>query len=195
MIITIFGGSSPREGDASYEDARQLGFQLGKAGHTLLTGGYVGVMEAVSRGGHEAGAHVIGATCEQIEKSHPDRKPNPYLDEEWRYETLKDRLFALVERCDAAIAMPGGVGTLAEIAITWNEIIIAAFPPKPLILYGESWQKTIRDFMHEMDGYIRQRDRDLIHYACDIPATLSIIQSIPSSRGAFTLRNEQIHEQ
>jgi uncharacterized protein (TIGR00730 family) len=180
MIITVFGGSSPREGQASYETARQLGYSLGSAGHSLLTGGYVGVMEAVSRGGREAGAHVIGATCSQIENSHLSRKPNPYLDEVWQYETLKDRLFALVERCDLAIAMPGGVGTLAEIAITWNEIIISAIPQKPLILFGSSWQKTFTQFISDMDEYIPQRDHSFIQYAADIAAVQEIVNSISS---------------
>ncbi|MHC1740726.1 MAG: LOG family protein [Anaerolineaceae bacterium] len=180
MIITVFGGSSPREGEIGYENARELGYALGKAGHTLLTGGYVGVMEAVSRGGRDAGAHVIGATCEEIEKSHLKRKPNPYLDEEWRYESLKDRLFALVERCDVAIAMPGGVGTLAEIAITWNEIIVAAIPVKPLILFGAAWTTIFTQFVSEMDSYISNHDRAYLYYAADIPSTLEIINSNPA---------------
>jgi uncharacterized protein (TIGR00730 family) len=180
MIVTVFGGSSPRKGEPAYEEARRLGYELGQAGHTLLTGGYIGVMEAVSRGGHEAGAHVIGATCEQIEVSHLDRKPNPYLDEEWRYETLKDRLFALVERCDVAIAMPGGVGTLAEIAITWNEIIIEAFPPKPMILFGTGWQNTMQFFTNEMQTYIPRHDLGYIQFAADIPAVLTLIATLPS---------------
>jgi uncharacterized protein (TIGR00730 family) len=180
MIITVFGGSSPREGQTSYETARQLGYVLGSAGHSLLTGGYVGVMEAVSRGGHEAGAHVIGATCGQIENSHLNRQPNPYLDEIWHYETLKDRLFALVERCDLAIAMPGGVGTLAEIAITWNEIIISAVPAKPLILFGASWQKTFTQFIADMEEYIPQHDHGFIQYAADIPTVQKLVNSIPS---------------
>lgn len=180
MIITVFGGASPKDGQPSYETARQLGHALGSSGHTLLTGGYVGVMEAVSRGGHEAGAHVIGATCTQIETSH-NRKPNGFLDEEWHYETLKDRLFALVERCDIAIAMPGGVGTLAEVAITWNEMVIKAVPPKPLILFGNAWQVTMFHFLDEMDEYIPLHDRHLIQYAADIPAVQEILKSIPSN--------------
>ena len=179
MIVTVFGGASPKEGQTSYETARQLGYTLGQAGHSLLTGGYIGVMEAVSRGAHEAGAHVIGATCVQIEHSH-NRKPNPYLDEEWRFDTLKDRLFALVECCDVAVAMPGGVGTLAEIAITWNEIVIGAISPRPIILFGPGWQTTLTHFMSEMDEYIPQHDHGFLQYAADIQSVQDMINSIPS---------------
>jgi len=178
MIITVFGGASLLEGQPAYEEARQLGFRLGQVGHSLLTGGYVGVMEAVSRGGHEAGARVIGATCGQIEKSHPERKPNPYLDEEWRFETLQERLFALIQRCDAAIAMPGGIGTLAEIATMWNEIVIESIPPCPLILFGNSWRNTISQFMTQFDGYIKDHDRNFLYYAQDVPTVIEMIQSL-----------------
>jgi uncharacterized protein (TIGR00730 family) len=178
MIISVFGGAAPKDGEPAYEEARQLGFQLGSAGHTLLTGGYVGVMEAVSRGGREAGAHVIGATCSQIEKSHLDRKPNPYLLEEWRFETLQERLFALIERCDAAIAMPGGAGTLAEISIMWNEMIIGAIPHRPLILLGTPWQHTFSHFIEQFDSYISPRDRNFLVYSPDVPSVIETMKML-----------------
>jgi len=181
MIISVFGGAAPKNGDPAYEEARQLGFLLGSAGHTLLTGGYIGVMEAVSRGAREAGAHVIGATCGQIEKCHLERKPNPYLCEEWRFETLQERLFALIERCDAAIAMPGGAGTLAEISIMWNEMIIEAIPQRPLILLGPSWQKTFYHFIKQFDSYISPKDRDFLVYSPDITSAVETIKSIASN--------------
>ena len=49
MRITVFGGSSPRAGEPAYQEALQLGSILGQARHTVLTGGYIGTMEAVSR--------------------------------------------------------------------------------------------------------------------------------------------------
>jgi uncharacterized protein (TIGR00725 family) len=49
-IITVFGSSRPQEGDADYAEARALGEHLAKAGFAVCSGGYGGVMEAVSRG-------------------------------------------------------------------------------------------------------------------------------------------------
>lgn len=175
MIISVFGGSAPKAGEPAYEEARALGFHLGSLGHTLLTGGYIGVMEAVSKGGSEARAHVIGATCGQLESSNLCRKANPYLIEEWHFDTLQERLFALVERCDAAIAMPGGVGTMAEISIMWNEMIIHAIPQRPLILYGENWKTTYSEFIDRFNSYIPAKDRDLVKYAADIPGVVSLL--------------------
>ena len=63
MNITVFGGAQPKEGSEAYEEARELGKLLAERGHAVLTGGYMGTMEAVSRGAHEVGGHVIGVTC------------------------------------------------------------------------------------------------------------------------------------
>ena len=111
MNISVFGGSQPKSGDAAYAEAQELGKLLAQRGHTVLTGGYIGTMEAVSRGASEAGGHVIGVTCVDIENW---RKvgANRWVKEEWRKQTLIERLQALVEGCDAALALPGVPGTV-----------------------------------------------------------------------------------
>ncbi len=59
---------NPKKDHEAYEEARELGKFLAEHGHAVLTGGYMGTMEAVSRGACEAGGHVIGVTCEDIEE-------------------------------------------------------------------------------------------------------------------------------
>jgi hypothetical protein len=168
MKVSIFGGASPKPGEPAYEEARQLGFLLGKAGHVILTGGYIGTMEAASRGVAEAGAHVIGATCADIEAWRGTRA-NQWVKEEWHFATLRERLYALVDGCDAAIALPGGVGTLTEICALWNQLIINLTPVrKPLILVGEGWQKVINDLFLEQGAYIRETDRTHVFFVENI---------------------------
>jgi uncharacterized protein (TIGR00730 family) len=117
-VISIFGGAAPRPGDAAYEEARALGAQLALAGWTVATGGYGGMMEAASRGAGEAGGHVVGVTCTLIENWR-SIKANAWVREEKRFETLRERLYHLVEFSDAALALPGGIGTLTE-TLTWS---------------------------------------------------------------------------
>ena len=59
-IVTIFGGSKCGENSTEYEEAKELGRRLAEAGFTICTGGYLGVMEAASRGAREAGGRVFG---------------------------------------------------------------------------------------------------------------------------------------
>jgi len=175
MIISVFGGSQPRPLEPAYVQAEELGRLLGRRGHTVLTGGYIGTMEAVSRGAAEAGAHVIGVTCEEIERWRIGGA-NAWIREEWRKETLTERLLALVGSCDGAIALPGGPGTLTEIALAWNLMIIGALAPKPLILVGMGWQKVFDRFFSELGSYIPGGQRDLLKFAGDPAAAVSLIR-------------------
>ena len=174
MKISVFGGSSPKEGTAAYQQAYQLGHLLGSAGMTVLTGGYMGTMEAVSRGASEAGGHVIGVTSKAIETYRPT-SPNQWVDEEWRFDGFKERLYTLTEQCDAAFALPGGIGTLLEICLTWNQLVIHSIEPKPLILIGEGWKNTIHTFLSELDDYVPQSNRDLITFVPDPKSGVEIL--------------------
>jgi uncharacterized protein (TIGR00730 family) len=175
MNITVFGGSQPKEGEASYADAYELGKRLALAGHTVLTGGYIGTMEAVSRGANEAGGHVIGVTCEDIERWR-DIKHNAWVQEERHFATLQERLNELVLACDAAIALPGGPGTLTEIALTWNLMVVDSIPHKPLILTGSGWRSVIESFYNSFEAYIPQSQRVLVQFAEDIQSALKLLE-------------------
>ena len=89
------------------------------------------MMEAVSRGAHEAGGHVIGVTCEDIEAWRPI-KANAWVMEEIRKKTLVERLHTLIHESDAAFALPGGAGTLTEISLMWNLMIVESLHRRPL---------------------------------------------------------------
>ena len=165
--VTIFGGSQPRQGDPAYDQALRLGYLLGKAGCTVLSGGYTGTMEAVSRGAAEAGGHVIGVTCEAIERWRPVRA-NTWVKEEWRCITLNERLARMIDNCEAALALPGGPGTLTEIALTWNLLLTQSIKPIPLILIGSGWKATFDVFLQEMSTYVPQDQRQWLAFAEDV---------------------------
>ena len=174
MNITVFGGSQPKAGDASYAEAYELGKLVAEAGHIVLTGGYIGTMEAVSKGAYEAGGHVIGVTCADIETWRPV-KPNAWVQEQRHFATLLERLNELVLACDAAIALPGGPGTLTEIALTWNLMIVNSIPPKPLILTGAGWKSVFDCFFDEFHTYMPVNQREYILFAPDIQGAVKLL--------------------
>src|SRR5690242_2825694 len=175
MNVTIFGGATPQTDGTSYEDAFRLGQNLARAGHVVLTGGYIGTMEAASRGAAEAGGHVIGVTCQEVE-TWRKIKPNAWVLEERRYTTLHERLLALIDGCGSAIALPGGVGTLVEIAMMWNRMVIDAIPRKSLILVGSGWQETMAGFLAAQGAYVSENSRQLLSFAHDVDEALELIQ-------------------
>lgn len=167
LKVTVFGGALPKPGEPAYENAVQLGRMLAQAGFTVMTGGYSGTMEAVSRGAAEAGGHVVGMTCEEIERWRP-LQANRWVREVVPSVTLQERLMALINHCDAAIAMPGGIGTLAEIVLMWNRLAIESMPAKPLIVIGQGWRKIFETLYAEQGEHIPQRDRQRIYLVDDI---------------------------
>jgi uncharacterized protein (TIGR00725 family) len=177
MKITIFGGSQPRQGDPAYETAYQLGHSLGIEKHILITGGYIGTMEAISRGGHDSGTQVIGVTCDQIE-SWRQVKPNAWISHEIRYATIIDRLLALIDLCETAIALPGGPGTMAEIALMWNLLLTGAITPRPLILFGDEWRYTFQSYFDQLGSYIPENQRNYLRFVPDISSVLNEIRDI-----------------
>ncbi len=174
MKVSIFGASKPQPGEPAYLEAYRLGALLAQSGHSVITGGYMGSMEAASRGAAEAGGHVIGVTCTEIERWRPIQ-PNAWVMEEIRHETLHDRLLALIDLCDAALALPGGPGTLAEISMMWNQLIVSAIPTKPLILIGSGWQATIDTFTRQFHPFIRENDRKWIGYAGTVEEAVQLL--------------------
>lgn len=167
MRITVFGGSEPRPGDAAYEAAYQLGRLIGSDHHTVLTGGYIGTMEAVSRGVAEAGGHVIGVTCAEIEAWRPGG-PNRWVQEEIRFETLRERLYSLIDQCDAALVLPGGIGTLAELAAMWSQLQTGSISRRPLILIGPEWRAVLEAFFFHLGAYVPEGHRNLLSFAPDV---------------------------
>jgi hypothetical protein len=160
-IISVFGGSKPQPNTPAYEQARQVGYWLAQAGWAVATGGYTGVMEAASRGAAEAGGHVIGVTCTAIAEWR-DLRPNPWVKEEIPFARLRERLYHLVEFCDATVALPGGIGTLSEVALTWSLLQTGEIRRKPFVLVGRVWSETVATFIREADGYLHPGDEALL---------------------------------
>jgi hypothetical protein len=134
-------------------------------------------MAGVSQGASEAGGHVIGVTCEEIRQLRGSRA-NPYVQEEWLCPTLDIRLKKLMETSHAAIALPGGPGTLTEISLMWNRMIIKTLPIKPLILVGSGWKATFSALFKELSGYINPEDMRLLSYTPDVQGAVDKLNKL-----------------
>jgi uncharacterized protein (TIGR00725 family) len=178
--ISVFGGSQIKPGDEAYEIAYELGKQLGNSGFTVLTGGYIGSMEAVSRGAAETGTHVIGVTCADIEAWRPVGA-NRWVIEEIQMKSIPERILTLIEKCDGALALPGGVGTLTEIMMTWNLLLTDSTRSRPIILIGSEWQSFIDYYLHIFGVYIPYNQRRWISIARDPTEAVHRLQETLSS--------------
>jgi uncharacterized protein (TIGR00725 family) len=141
--VTTFGSSLPSEQTTAYQEAHELGRALAESRFAVCNGGYAGLMEASARGAREAGGHTIGITC-----SLWARPANQWIREEVRTVSFSERIMTLIARGDAYLVLPGGTGTLAELAMAWelmNKSVLSATVggKKPLLLLGSYWQPVI----------------------------------------------------
>lgn len=137
-IVTIFGGSKCVEDSLEYSQAKRVGELLALAGFTICTGGYLGVMEAASRGAHEQGGRVLGITMNQFKS-----EPNRFLTDKVATAHFYERLQHLITRSVGFIAIRGGMGTVTELSLVWNKIQTRVIAPRPLVLLGNCWPPVI----------------------------------------------------
>src|SRR3712207_271494 len=173
-IVTIFGGSKCREGSREYDDALEVGRLLAEAGFTICTGGYLGVMEAASRGAHERGGRVLGIVMNQFKS-----EPNRYLTDKVASAHFYERLQNLITRSVGFVALRGGAGTVTELSLVWNKLQTRVIEPRPLVLLGESWPPVVECFRRHL--VVSESDVALLDFARDAREAVQII--IEKSRG------------
>jgi uncharacterized protein (TIGR00730 family) len=153
-IVTIFGGSKCREADLEYTQARRVGELLADAGFTICTGGYLGVMEAASRGAHERGGRVLGITMNQFKT-----EPNRFLTDKVATPHFYERLQQLIIRSVGFIALRGGMGTVTELSLVWNKLQTRVLEPRPVVLLGDCWPPIVEQWQR----YLAVSDDDVKH--------------------------------
>ena len=140
-VVTIFGTSKAKDGDEVFNLACELGKLCAQAGFTIVNGGYGGTMLAAAKGAKQAGGKTIGVTCSAFGR----KGANEFITETVNTSSLIERLNKLIALGDAYIVLPGGTGTLLELAEVW-ELINKGFvnPPKPIIITGDFWKPLVK---------------------------------------------------
>ena len=140
----MLGSARIAAGDPRHDAARRLGGLLAAQGWTVVTGGYGGLMAAVSRGAAAAGGHTVGLPMAPWEHLTPDAS-----NAELRWSDDYAQRLAHLLAARVAVALPGGIGTLAEATAVW-----AAAQTEPgtarLVLVGPGWRRLVAAFGTEL---------------------------------------------
>jgi uncharacterized protein (TIGR00730 family) len=147
-IITVFGTSAAADTDPVFHAGVEMGRMLARKGFEIANGGYGGTMRAVAKGASSVGAKVYGVTCSAFKRG----KANEFVTDEIKTENLNGRLEKLIAMGDGYIALPGGTGTLLELAWVWehkNKGFQTA--GKPIVLLGDFWKPLI-EIMKQADS-------------------------------------------
>ena len=141
--ICVFCGSSPGNDPAYAALAHSVGEGLARRGIVVVYGGgRVGLMGVVADSALDAGGEVIGV----IPQDMVDRELAHRGATELRIVgTLHERKAVMAELSDAFIALPGGLGTLEELAevISWAQLGLHA-KPIGLLGVGAYWADLLR---------------------------------------------------
>ena len=173
-IVTIFGGSKCSEDSPEYIEAKDLGSRLAAAGFTICTGGYLGIMEAASRGAREKGGRVFGIVMNQFK-----HEPNRYLTDKVATDHFYERLQKLITRSVGFVALRGGMGTVTEISLVWNKLTTGVIGKRPLVLVGDCWKQIVESWKEHL--VVSEADLRFLDFADNAEDASSII--IEKSKG------------
>lgn len=175
QMIAVFCASSPSGPKKEYylELARRLGQRLAEAGYGCVNGGSKGMMNALSKGVHEAGGYVH---CVNLAAYPPDHEFHSAVE---LHTLLSDRQMALIAKGAAFVALPGGIGTLFEIAEVLARMSLHEISHhKPLICVGEEWDLLQALFKRQVENGLTFSDPfEHITFVPDLDSAIALLNA------------------
>lgn len=145
--VCIFGSYKDLKPETK-EEIVHLGQMLAGNGITVISGGFGGVMEDISRGVKSAGGKTVGVTY-YLRGKASYKKPNDYVDEEIVADSLSERIDIMLREADAFLVFPGGTGTLLELSTVLEYTNKGLMEPKPIILFSRFWEPLVSCLRNE----------------------------------------------
>ncbi len=167
-----------------YKDAAvAMGAAIGQAGLGMVYGGgNVGLMGLCADSALKAGAKVVGIIPTFLNSREPQHEGLSELVEVGDMHTRK-RLMA--ERADGFLVLPGGFGTLDELAeiIAWRQL---ALHHKPIVAININgfWTNLHRqlDYMLE-EGFIKPQHRELVGFVDRVEDSIDELRRLIDHHG------------
>jgi uncharacterized protein (TIGR00730 family) len=166
--VTIFGSARVHEGDAPYEQARDVARRFAEEGWAVVTGGGPGVMEAANRGAKDADGLSVGFNIRLPHEQHVNR----WVDIQLTFRHFYARKTMFVKAAEGFVVFPGGFGTADELFESLTLIQTGKVLHFPVILFGSDYWAELLTWIRDealADGMISPEDLDLL-YVTDDPA-------------------------
>jgi len=159
--VSVFGSARTKPGDPRYALTERIGRLLSDAGFAVVSGGGPGSMEAANRGAYAGKSASIGLN---IELPHEQRS-NPYQNLRLSFRHFFTRKVMFVRYACAYVVLPGGFGTLDEVAEVLTLIQTGKTRRVPVVLVdGEFWKGLLAWMEQKMvgEGMITAEDMRLL---------------------------------
>jgi uncharacterized protein (TIGR00730 family) len=174
--ICVFCASSERIDVRHILLAEHVGTRLAAGGHSLVSGGgRVSMMGAVARAARAGGAHTVGVMpARLIEMEIGDDES----DELIIVDTMRDRKRIMDERCDAFIALPGGIGTMEELFEVWTAGSLDLHHKPVVVLDPDGIYSPLWTYLESLvdEGFVRQAALARLHRVSTVDDAFAMIE-------------------
>ena len=184
--VAIFGKRSTNPEEKAYQLSQQIAAGLAAKGFQVMTGGYVGIMEAANKGALE-GEKMHGNAAEPLSEGilcptlfYSRIKGNESLTKRYVCHGINQRTDKLVEDSSILIAMPGTVGTMTELLVglgmsTIDHLYSLPGYPRPIIALRHPWQELVENAWGLMNAPRNQID-EYIEYFDSATEAIELVQ-------------------
>lgn len=180
--VSMFGSARTKPGDPRYLLAERIARLLSDAGFAVVSGGGPGLMEAFNKGAFAGKSVSVGLN---IQLPH-EQRTNPYQKLSLRFRHFFARKVMFVRYACAYVVLPGGFGTLDELAEILTLMQTGKTRRVPIVLVERAFWSGLLDWMQQRmlaDGTIGREDMQLMQVVDTAEEVLPAITGHYSSRG------------
>ncbi|ABP56181.1 TIGR00730 family Rossman fold protein [Salinispora tropica] len=175
--ICVFCASSRTLDQRFLDLATETGAELARRGHTLVSGGgRVGMMGAVAAGVRAAGGRTLGI----IPQSLVDLEVADLASDELLItESMADRKTIMIDKSDAFLALPGGLGTLDELFEVWTTATLTLHSKPMTLVDADGFYRPLLDWLGDLAGqtFLKPAGLELLSVVATVPAALDLLES------------------
>ncbi|GAA4575042.1 TIGR00730 family Rossman fold protein [Micromonospora coerulea] len=175
--ICVFCASS-RTLDRRWLDlAAETGAELARRGHTVVSGGgCVGMMGALADGARAAGGPTLGV----IPQALVDLEVADLASDELLItDGMASRKTLMIEKSDAFLTLPGGLGTLDELFEVWTTATLAMHTKPMVLVDSDGFYRPLVDWLRSLAdrNFLKPAGLDLLTVVDSVPAALDALES------------------
>lgn len=164
--IVVFCASSTQIDPQYFDAAREFVRRVASSGWTIVSGGgAIGIMGAIADEAHKGGCTHIGVLPRFM-----DGLNSPLLNQTIWTDTMSERKELMREGTFAAVALPGGIGTLDELAETLTLRKLDRYTGKVLALDTKGFFQPLKGLLEHFsdEGMMLHSDVELLHFCSTV---------------------------
>ena len=180
--VCIFCGHRDGKKKIWLEFAKNLGEHLGKSSYTIFYGGgSKGIMGTIAMSAKKSGARVHGVITEKLAVSEPIPKN---IDEITFVKTLSERKEKLVENCEIAIVLPGGIGTIDELFDLWAKIQLGIENKTLILVDVNKYYSRLLSFLRAVveEDFLSEQQLSKVRVCQNLNEVIAELNELDSNR-------------